>query len=164
MLSCNDIEITIIKSENHKEVDISQFVDLSEAGTANCYLVKSAGKYKFKAVKGNSDEVLSLATTADVLWETFGTEQMPKVGDIISSVTYKDDYVCFTTSDTFRDGNASIAVRDSKGNILWSWHIWCSDEGWKDQVYARDAGTVMDRNLGATSANPGLMPTVGGEP
>jgi uncharacterized protein (TIGR02145 family) len=161
MLSCNDIEITIIKSENHKEVDISQFVDLSKAGTANCYLVKSAGKYKFKAVKGNSDEVLSLATTADVLWETFGTEQMPKVGDIISSVTYKDDYVCFTTSDTFRDGNASIAVRDSKGNILWSWHIWCSKEGWIDQVYPNDAGTMMDRNLGATSATPGSVGALG---
>ena len=161
MLSCNDIEITIIKSENHKEVDISQFVDLSEAGTANCYLVKSAGKYKFKAVKGNSDEVLSLATTADVLWESFGTEQMPKVGDIISSVTYKDDYVCFTTSDTFRDGNASIAVRDSKGNILWSWHIWCSKEGWIDQVYPNGAGTMMDRNLGATSATPGSVGALG---
>ena len=161
MLSCNDIDITIIKSENHKEVDISQFVDLSEAGTANCYLVKSAGKYKFKAVKGNSDEVLSLATTADVLWESFGTEQVPKVGDIISSVTYKDDYVCFTTSDTFRDGNASIAVRDSEGTILWSWHIWCSDEGWKDQVYGNGAGVVMDRNLGATSANPGYVGAFG---
>ncbi len=149
------------EGDNEQLVDLSQYTDLSKDGTANCYPIKAVGNYKFKAVKGNSSEALSLASTADVLWETFGTEEMPNVGDIIHSVGYQYGYVYFSTSAVFRDGNASIAVRDSAGIILWSWHIWCSKEGWIDQVYPNGAGTMMDRNLGATSATPGSVGALG---
>ena len=44
----------------------SGVVDLSVAGTANCYLVNGAGNYKFKAVKGNSLENFSNGYSADV--------------------------------------------------------------------------------------------------
>ena len=133
----------------------SGVVDLSVAGTANCYLVNGAGSYKFKAVKGNSLENFSNGYRADVLWESFGTSTTPNVGDLITNVAYKDGYISFSTPATFKSGNASIALRDSSGKILWSWHIWCSAEGWNDQVYPNNAGTMMDRNLGATSATPG---------
>ena len=133
----------------------SGVVDLSVAGTANCYLVNGAGNYKFKAVKGNSLENFSNGYSADVLWESFGTSTTPNVGDLITNVAYKDGYISFSTPATFKSGNASIALRDSSGKILWSWHIWCSAEGWSDQVYPNNAGTMMDRNLGATSATPG---------
>lgn len=133
----------------------SGVVDLSVAGTANCYLVNGAGNYKFKAVKGNSLENFSNGYSADVLWESFGTSTTPNVGDLITNVAYKDGYISFSTPATFKSGNASIALRDSSGKILWSWHIWCSAEGWNDQVYPNNAGTMMDRNLGATSATPG---------
>jgi hypothetical protein len=80
---------------------------------------------------------------------------MPNVGDLIKEVGYKNGYVYFSTPETFKNGNASIAARNSKDVILWSWHIWCSEEGWIDHIYANNAGTMMDRNLGATSATPG---------
>ena len=135
-------------------IDLSQYTDLSAEGTANCYLVKAAGKYKFKAVQGNSDWSVGNVKKTEVLWETFGTDVVPNVGDLIASTGYKNGYIYFTTSENFNNGNASIAARNSKGVILWSWHIWCSAEGWVDQVYANDAGTLMDRNLGAISALP----------
>ncbi len=136
-------------------VDLSLYTDLSAEGTANSYLVKEAGNYKFKAVKGNSDGTVGNVKKSEVLWETFGTDVTPNVGDIVATVGYKSGYVYFSTPATFKNGNASIAVRNSKDVILWSWHIWCSEEGWNDQVYPNNAGTMMDRNLGATSATPG---------
>ena len=136
-------------------VDLSLYTDLSVEGTANCYLIQGAGNYKFKAVQGNSDWSVGNVRKTDVLWETFGTDVMPNVGDLIKEVGYKNGYVYFTTADEFKNGNASIAARNSKDVILWSWHIWCSEEGWIDQVYPNDAGIMMDRNLGAISATPG---------
>ncbi len=149
------------KPEPELDLDYSTATDLSVEGTANCYLVKTAGKYKFKAVKGNSTQSVGAASSATVLWESFGTSTKPNEGDLIASATYKDGYVYFATPNTFKSGNASIAVRDTSGTILWSWHIWCSAEGWKDDVYPNNAGTMMDRNLGATSATPGSVGSLG---
>ena len=137
------------------------YADLSAAGTANCYRIQRAGDYKFKSVIGNSDATVGNVKTVEVLWESFGTDEMPNVGDLIASVSYKDGYIRFSTPETFRDGNAVIAAKNSKGIILWSWHIWCAEEGWQEQVYYNDAGTMMDRNLGATSATPGEVGALG---
>jgi uncharacterized protein (TIGR02145 family) len=86
---------------------------------------------------------------------------MPNVGDLIASVSYKNGYIRFSTPEIFRDGNALIAARNSNGTILWSWHIWCAEDGWGEQVYYNDAGIMMDRNLGATSATPGDVGALG---
>lgn len=137
------------------------YTDLSAAGTANCYLVSHAGDYKFKAVLGNTDATVGNVKSVEVLWESFGTDVMPNVGDLIDAVSFRDGYVRFSTPKTFANGNAVIAVRNSKGTILWSWHIWCSEEGWQEHVYNNNAGTMMDRNLGATSATPGSVGALG---
>ena len=136
-------------------------LDLSAEGTANCYLVSQAGGYRFKAVKGNTETTVGDVNAAEVLWESFGTDVMPNVGDLISAVSFKDGYVRFSTPETFANGNAVIAVKDANGDILWSWHIWCSEEGWQEHVYYNNAGTMMDRNLGATSATPGSVGALG---
>lgn len=137
------------------------YTDLSAAGTANCYLVQGAGNYKFRTVIGNTDATVGNVKSVEVLWESFGTDEMPNVGDLIASADYKDGYIRFSTPENFRDGNAVIAAKNSKGMILWSWHIWCAEEGWTEHVYANNAGTMMDRNLGATSATPGDVGALG---
>ncbi|MBE6229706.1 MAG: hypothetical protein E7119_03840 [Bacteroidales bacterium] len=142
-------------------IDLSIYTNLSAEGTANCYMIKEAGNYKFKAVKGNSDATVGNVKSVEVLWESFGTDVAPQTGDIIASAGYKNGYVYFSTPEAFANGNASIAVRNSKGVILWSWHIWSTEQGWTDQIYANNAGTMMDRNLGATSATPGDVGALG---
>ena len=124
---------------------------LDEKGTANCYIVSEAGYYQFKAVKGNSDETVGTISTAEVLWESFCTDVAPNKGDLISEVYAGKDKVFFKTGDPFKSGNAVIAVKDASGNILWSWHIWMPEELPIDQLYKNGAGTMMDRNLGATN-------------
>ena len=134
--------------------------DISVLGTANCYIVSEAGFYKFTPSKGNSNKSVGTITSVEVLWETFGTDVTPNVGDLVKNAVYSDGYITFQTADTFKEGNAVIAAKAASGNILWSWHIWLTDEP-QGQEYYNNAGTMMDRNLGATSATPGDVGALG---
>ena len=142
------------------DLNVAAATDLSSSGSANCYIISESGLYKYKAVMGNSNESVGSIASASILWETFGTDTTPEMFDLIGGVCYKDGYIAFQTADVFKEGNAVIAAKDADGNILWSWHIWFTDEP-KGQVYYNNAGTMMDRNLGATSATPGDVGALG---
>ncbi len=83
--------------------------------------------------------------SAHLLWESdFG---------LITQVELLFGYVRFKVPDRSKEGNAVIAVYDSKGEVLWSWHIWITDPP-QEQVFVGDGGNeivMLDRNLGATS-------------
>ena len=136
------------------------YENLSTEGTANCYIVSEAGAYKFKAVQGNLDATVGNVKKVEVLWESFGTDEMPNVGDLVANASYKDGYIRFTTPENFREGNALIAAKNSAGTILWSWHIWMTDEP-AVHAYNNKAGMMMDRNLGATSPGFGEVTSLG---
>ena len=127
--------------------------NLSKNFTANCYIVSEAGSYKFTPTKGNSGESVGAISSVEVLWESFGTNEKPIVGTLVKNVKYEDEVISFETPSTFNKGNAVIAAKDASSNILWSWHIWLTDQP-EGQAYYNNAGTMMDRNLGATSATP----------
>ena len=127
---------------------------------ANCFIVSESDFYSFKTVKGNSLESVGNVASAEVLWESLGTSEVPAVGSLVSSVFVQDESILFEVADPFREGNAVIAAKDALGTILWSWHIWLTDQP-EEQVYYNNAGTMMDRNLGATSATPGDVGALG---
>ena len=127
---------------------------------ANCFIVSSTETYSFKTVKGNSSESVGDVASAEVLWESFGTSDIPSVGSLIASVSSENGSIVFEVADPCREGNAVIAAKDASGTILWSWHIWLTDQP-EEQVYNNNAGTMMDRNLGATSATPGDVGALG---
>ena len=154
-ISCGNSSST--SEDNAKNLSLSSD---GKSATANCYIVSEAGAYKFQTVKGNSSESVGRVAKADVLWESFGTSTKPSVGALVLNASYNDGYITFETDSTFREGNAVIAAKDAAGNILWSWHIWLTDEP-QGQVYYNGAGTMMDRNLGATSATPGDVGALG---
>ena len=138
--------------------------------TANCYIVSNAGTYSFPTVKGNSWTSVGNVSRAEVLWESFGTSTAPSKGDIIQSVSYSPGSgssagdITLSTPSTLKNGNAVVAAKDASGNILWSWHIWvCKDYDpvATAQTYYNNAGVMMDRNLGATSATPGDVGALG---
>lgn len=138
---------------------------LGGSENANCYIVTEPGVYCFLAVKGNTSESVGTIASAEVLWESFGSDVAPKAGDLIENAAY---YLPSTSTigriyfrvSTPKRGNAVIAAKDASGKILWSWHIWMTDQP-EDQVYNNGAGTMMDRNLGATSATPGSVGALG---
>ncbi len=149
------VEMSVMLADYTESEDLSFSVhqtlpvNLSEHGTANCYIVDKGGKYCFDArYKGNSTvETVGEAVRAEVLWESMTGDVAE--GDLVEGVGIEDDKVYFTASH--RKGNALIAVKDASGTILWSWHIWLTDKP-SDQTYRNNAGIVMDRNLGAVSA------------
>jgi hypothetical protein len=96
-----------------------------------------------------------------------------------TSITLKDGYIYFKTPETFVNGNIVIAAFAEEGltysnitvnenreftnaTILWSWDIWAV-EGYNPETTKIDMEgySVMDRNLGATSATPGEVGALG---
>ena len=143
-------------------------IDLSEKGTANCYIVNTPGKqYKFKAtVKGNSTQSVGNVSTCSILWQTYGNADTPSGTDLITNVSFSSPYCTFKTpaSGTMKNGNVVIAAKDASGKVLWSWHIWVSQNFDPDDTakeYYNDAGTMMDRNLGASVATVGSVQAIG---
>ena len=140
--------------------NIDSYTDLSASGTANCYIVPATGDYKFPAtVKGNGaadlagvskntlDETIA---SADVVWTGYGTVSAPAANAMITDVGYRDGYLYFSTAEEYHEGNALVAVKDSAGNILWSWHLWFTAAPVTTSTVSTAAGVVMmDRNLGA---------------
>jgi len=144
------------------DITLSLATDLSKSGTANTYMVHSAGIYKFKAtVKGNGgvDPITgTTATTIDpanirgvkVLWELkhepYHEGKAIKYNGTDYCINYADDYVYFSTPDVFLSGDAYVAIYDALGKVLWSWLIWATEV---PESRTHQGVTEMDRNLGA---------------
>ena len=135
-------------------IDYANAADLSSSGSANCYIIPSVGSYKLKAVKGNSTTSVGQCASASILWESYGTSTYISTNSLIGLVDCRNGYVYFKTNATYKEGNAVIAVHDSAGKILWSWHLWLTNDQIQSHVHTNKAGTMMDRNLGALSATP----------
>lgn len=147
-------EGTAYSQEIKFHTKFANYTNLSDYGTSNCYLVPEYGAFVFDAsVKGNSNESVGSPVDVEVVWETKGLTPA-EAGEIITDVQLSGDYVMFESTGI--EGNALIAVKDSDGTILWSWHIWVTDMP-SNLSYINENGqyTLLDRNLGATRANPG---------
>ena len=140
--------------------------DLSDGGTANCYIAATNGSYKFNAaVKGNgagdgntfyasyNGAEITDAAYADLAWEaTYDADKTRSTKIIEGWPVYspEEQAVYFSTGEI--QGNASICVRNVEGDILWSWHIWVMDTPVKT---SEGNGLVwMDRNIGALNNDP----------
>ncbi len=168
--------LTVTSGDLSRTISVAQVtvggIDLSESGSANCYIAKTGTAYRFNAtVKGNG--VLSSAggvgsyidsygtsidadeiVYADLLWEAAFDGDMTRSCTIIDEdPVYINGYVHFTTGET--EGNAVIAVKDAVGNVLWSWHIWVCDS----EIGETEGNGYywQDRNLGALSNEPGEL-------
>lgn len=162
----------ITVASNNYEVDASTgALNLSSNGTANSYIARPNGIYKFKAtVMGNGATTLASSisgqeapsivpatlspTAAFVVWET-GSSKGSVIED--GSLALANGYVTFRTTNTSTPGNAVIAVTDGT-NILWSWHIWKVnyDPNAEYETYTTHAGRsfkMMKYNLGATETS-----------
>ena len=137
----------------------TETIDLSEIGNANSYIVSESGLYSIDAtVIGNGEFGLidganfhTASTTispanAKLLWED--------TAGVIGGVTYADGKINFMSTGIH--GNALVAATDADGKVLWSWHIWSTEQP-ADQLYVNNSGsyTMLDRNIGAIRADRG---------
>ena len=146
---------------------------------ANSYIVDPSTSYKDKGgvehyydgyvflanVIGNGNEGLRAEfphksttikpVTAGIIWES-------SLG-LITNVKFLYDYIRFkvqppkTKGGDFEEGNAVIGAYDEEGNLLWSWHIWVTDQPKvREYTVGQQTLAIMDRNLGATEPNPNV--------
>ena len=144
--------------------------DLSAKGTANSYIVPEMGLYSFDvSVIGNgefglSDIPMGGAYAGMPAYHTTDPEINPVSAEIlwddhrgaIAGLTFDKENKRVNFVATGEEGNAVIAVKDADGTILWSWHLWCTDQP-VEHNYVNSNGNfvVLDRNLGATRADRG---------
>ncbi|MBR5835213.1 MAG: hypothetical protein IKY66_03520 [Bacteroidales bacterium] len=121
--------------------------------TANCYVIRAAGAYRFPIVYGNAlkDGVANTAAyerfvnhLGNNITSPFiegNANCMPKSAEIcwqdevdllvnLEIVEGGDcKYIQFEVDSVPVTGaNAVVAVKDGSGNIMWSWHIWVTSE------------------------------------
>jgi len=175
-IKTDEIKVSASKGDDSKDVTlkISQradgSIDLSADGTANCYIAKTNGSYKFRAdIKGNGGkdgktkyietEGLEIkdAAYAELLWEARNDGDRTMSYEIIDGTpAYDGGYISFSTGRS--EGNALIAVKNAKDKVLWSWHIWVTNNDLNVHDHIGPEGNViaqiMDRNLGALNNTP----------
>jgi hypothetical protein len=125
---------------------------------ANRYVISEPGVYEI-AAKKISGEMLNGAS-ADWLWASKEGGASLTIGELISNISFD------ATAKTIRfrvgsgfgltKGNVVLALKDASNNIVWTWHIWITNDV-KDMKY--DGSTFLDRNIGALSADT-LSPAI----
>ena len=154
-----DLEKTVTITQSAFEVS-EDAVNLSAAGTANCYIVAPGSKAYFNAaVKGNSAESVGSVDRARLVWQS--------ENGLVKSIRFAPDACQIEIETADMPGNAVIAAVSADDSVLWSWHIWVVDYNPAESLYSTPAnasGTVwqfMDRNLGATSTTRGDFANAG---
>ena len=125
--------------------------------TANCYVIHNPGTYKFPTIYGNAmkngqknerayksskqGQKYILSPFINAYGQGITKPQIEGINNacliwqdtqnLISNISFDsaNQYVKFEVDKaTIHNGNAIIAVRDASNTILWSWHIWVTEE------------------------------------
>lgn len=128
--------------------------------TANCYVVDAPGVYMLPLVYGNArldGQDNQDAYNGDAFVDYNGNKiTQPYINNphdcclvwsdgyyMVKDVKLSDDekYLVFTIDkDYMQQANAVVAVRDSDGNIMWSWHIWVTER----KIYSENIHALHD--------------------
>ncbi len=90
---------------------------------ANCYIIDEEGSYCFALRDAaGGQRWIGSGCYAEVIWSDFAK-------DFIINPKIMGDMVFFDAQMSGdKQGNAGLALKDSEGKILWSWHLWLTDQ------------------------------------
>lgn len=143
--------VDYVEPEHHNSIENA--TDLSDV-QANCFVISTAGAYKFPAVKGNGTETVGEVKGVELLWETCNAKDAVEKNSVIAKVDYEDNWIYFQTSEDLLAGNALIAAKDANDQVLWSWHIWIPKNAFTVDTFGLSSVPMMSRNLGALVDTP----------
>ena len=147
--------ITISSESSEKVIEIFQYglpIDLSAKGTANCYIVPLRDAYFcFDASVAGNDKTYPLHGGAGVkiVWDS----SINNLQDYsIDNIEYDSEKERIIFHSKQSEGNVLIALQDQNNNIIWSWHLWLTNNNPNDNFITFSDGTIlMDRYLGAST-------------
>lgn len=128
-------------------------VDLT-ASPANCYVAtKAQHRYIFNPMIGGTSTPLE-TTEVKLLWQT--KSKLVKYLDLSDGVAsfYIDEDA--DNVGSVIPGNALIGAYNASGEIIWSWHIWVTNNNVAEDVISLGDITVMNVNLGAECNSNGV--------
>ncbi len=149
---------------NTKSVDVylaivPNEVDFRDA-PANCYVAcKPKTRYMFDPMRGGNGSVELATAKVKLLWQN-------KAG-LIKYLDMRDGCAMFyivpdkdddgNELDAVVPGNALIGAYDANDNLIWSWHIWVTnnDPMSDENTFTIGGVTMMNHNLGADTNNEG---------
>lgn len=145
-----DIYLAIVPAE----------VDYTDA-PANCYVAcKPKTRYIFDPMRGGNGSVELATAEVKLLWQT--------TSDLVKYLDMRDGKVMFYLApakdeddneiDMVVPGNAVIGAYDAAGELIWSWHIWVTnnDPMATENTFTIGGETMMNHNLGADTNNKGV--------
>lgn len=124
---------------------------------ANCFIVtQPKTRYHFNPYVGGSNVALDTEKVA-LLWESRK--------ELINYMDFRDGKVSFYVSGTTDDdekvslnpGNALIGAYNAAGELIWSWHVWVTNNNPEaaENIVTMGGRELMAMNLGATETNDG---------
>ncbi len=138
-------------------------------GLANCYLVDPEGYTLFIPVEqANADGNIRITDGMELNAKFIWTDQLGGLSQngcvaAISVDGKGPDAMLHVTSGNV-SGNAIVAVTNTSGTILWSWHIWVTDFHPDNDIndkYTFNVYEFLDRNIGALSDEGGSQQALG---
>ena len=127
---------------------------------SNCYILNPGGNsIGIPVSRANEDGTTRLSSTTSgwtcgLLW-TDNSNVLSSSGAVASIIADVANGRIIVTSGT-ASGNAVIYVKDSSGNIAWSWHIWVTSYNPNTTNETINGFVWMDRNLGAQATATGV--------
>lgn len=156
----NAYSFSVVADQTNTVSDINIVTHYPDEKASNCYIVSQPGicQIPLKTISGSTLR----GNSVDWLWaskENGGSNF--EISELIdpSSINYNEsgNYIRFRVGTILGQrskGNVVLALKNTAGDIVWSWHIWITDEP-QDTTYYLANGTTkkfIDRNIGATSA------------
>ncbi|MEG0541434.1 MAG: hypothetical protein RR528_03830, partial [Angelakisella sp.] len=171
--------LTLTRGGMTKALIVNQnYFEPLKGGNSNCYMVTPGNTVNIPVERANES---FLALTGSVYNATTQTyyQLMPETHWTACLVWESDKglvtlsqntgvgslgHFKVTAGNASKQGNAVVAIKNEKDEILWSWHIWVTDyDG--TTIFTTNNGkqnfVFMDRALGATSATAGELSSCG---
>lgn len=166
LIDMNDIIVTIKSPKGlFPDTDVSlRVLNIAIQGESNSYLISpNYPRYIGIPVSRANKSMLGnqlytdQAFTAELVWTDNSNKISPNsnIQAITTLGTGPSGYLLVKSGSA--TGNAVVAIKNTSGKILWSWHIWVTDY----KPTSIGSNTFMDRNLGAIGNTPGEVGTKG---
>ncbi|MDE5678136.1 MAG: fimbrillin family protein [Phocaeicola sp.] len=132
--------------------------DLEGEGVLKDFVLTHFVGYDDKGIDVSTDKIIPDIADAVIVWQ-----DSP---DLVTDVCLKDGWVHFRIlEETINQGNAVIAVRNERNDILWSWHIWVTHYFWTEEhIQESSAVNEEGRNFLFAPCNLGYCDSHGGNP
>ncbi|MDR1936947.1 MAG: hypothetical protein LBQ73_00430 [Tannerellaceae bacterium] len=128
---------------------LSKHINITQSPGSNAYIMKVGETLDISAASADVDGISRSGKARSV-----GTVELVGTPISANASIQSGKYVAVKAQS---EGNALVQLKDSKGLVLWSWHIWVvpANVDFRQPAYQRmhNGYIFMDRNLGASAAD-----------